>query len=139
MPDITDPACRRALRHAGWKIDGTREFPLQWKKKTMRIDIEAQLGAVTLLVEVKNFLGTEDGAASKIGAAIGQYLVYRDIARAKHPVYHLYLAVPHRAFRTVFMTEFGRWIRDHYAVKMLSFPYTPDDRQEVLWHSPLQP
>ena len=68
----------------------------------------AQKGRLRIAVEVKSFVGKS--AVNDLETAIGQYNVYRDILEETQSDRHLYLAIPQRAYKQVFKTEFGRAI-----------------------------
>jgi hypothetical protein len=104
--DTCHPHIVRALNKAGWNV-APKPFVLKLSRgHTLFIDLEAareeEVGKRTiLLVEVKCF-PEGSAATSELYAAIGQYLVYRDLLKQSQIDVDLYLAVPVEAYQDVF-------------------------------------
>ena len=84
--DLYHDAAKQALIHDGWTI--LREnYELKYRGDTLYPDLAAEKsimalrGTQKILVEVKSFLGRS--FITDLQAAIGQYVMYRDVIQAQ--------------------------------------------------------
>ena len=86
----------------------------------------ASRGTQKILVEVKSFLGRS--FITDLQAAIGQYVMYRDVIQAQELGFTLYLAIAENVHSTGFQTPLAQLILQQNQVNLLIF----DAQQEIL-------
>ncbi|NET74334.1 MAG: fatty-acid synthase [Sphaerospermopsis sp. SIO1G2] len=120
--DLFHQAVANALLKDGWEIT---DDPLRliYGGRNLYVDLgaeqplAAQKNNRKIAVEIKSFISESD--IYDLQLSIGQYQMYRDILQESEPDRDLYLAVPSRAFDTVFQEPIGRLMiekRDLYLI-----------------------
>ena len=117
--DSCHPQVVRALEKDGWTISSDQFLIRIDRSHRVYIDIEAQHfnAASIMVVEVKCFQDVE-AETSDLYAAIGQYMVYRNLLERSNLNIPLYLAIPIEAYLGVFnRMAFPLIVQNH--VKMI--------------------
>ncbi len=129
--DLIHDAVRNALVRDGWTIT---DDPLRLKVpgRSLYVDLgaervmAAERGSVAIAVEVKSFIGPSD--VSDLEDALGQFVLYELVLRRVEPRRQLFLAIPEKAWRTVFTEALGEIVLGERAVRLLII----DPQQEVI-------
>ena len=122
--DIYHDTVKNALIKDGWTIT---DDPLSLKvgKKDIFIDLAANKLLVAekkdkkIAVEVKSFIGTSE--IEDLKNALGQYILYDKILRAKLSKRSLYLAIRKDIFDGLFSEEIGQILLSDNSLKMIIF------------------
>ena len=88
--------------------------------------ISAEKGLRKIVVEIKSFVGRSD--VKDLQQALGQYVLYQEVLAEQKIGRELYLAVPSRAYHSVFQNELGVILLKHRLIRLLVF----DEVQEVI-------
>ena len=129
--DLYHDAAKQALIHDGWTIL-KENYELKYRGDTLYPDLAAEKsimasrGTQKILVEVKSFLGRS--FITDLQAAIGQYVMYRDVIQAQELGFTLYLAIAENVHSTGFQTPLAQLILQQNQVNLLIF----DAQQEIL-------
>lgn len=129
--DIYHDAVKQALQDDGWTITHD-QFRLKLGNKRLAADlgaerlIDAEKGLRKIVVEVKSFIGRSD--VRDLERALGQYVLYRQVMTETGVNRELYLAVPERAYETVFQIPLGAVLLKNEIVRLIVF----DDKREVI-------
>ncbi len=113
-----------ALEKAGWRITDD-PLHLAFGGQDLYVDLGAQRllgppkGSVEIAVEVKSFVGKS--AINDLQNAVGQYNIYRDVLAEGQSDRPLYLAVPMRTYKHVFLNQFGRIITQRQRLLLVIF------------------
>lgn len=129
--DIYHNTVKKALDKDDWKI--TQDpFRIRIGKKRLAMDlgaerlISAEKGIRKIVVEIKSFIGRSD--VKDLQQALGQYVLYHQVLVEQNIGRELYLAVPLRAYQTIFQSELGTLLLKHGLIRLLVF----DETQEVI-------
>ena len=122
--DIYHDTVKNALIKDGWTIT---DDPLSLKvgKKDIFIDLAAnkllvaQKQDTKIAVEVKSFIGSSE--IEDLKNALGQYILYEKILRAKLSERTLYLAIRQDVFDSLFSQEIGQILLSDNSLKMIIF------------------
>ena len=122
--DIYHDTVKNALIKDGWTIT---DDPLSLKvgKKDIFIDLAAnkllvaQKQDTKIDVEVKSFIGSSE--IEDLKNALGQYILYDKILRAKLSKRSLYLAIRKDIFDGLFSEEIGQILLSDNSLKMIIF------------------
>ena len=122
--DIYHDTVKNALIKDGWTIT---DDPLSLKvgKKDIFIDLAAnkllvaQKQDTKIAVEVKSFIGSSE--IEDLKNALGQYILYDKILRAKLSKRSLYLAIRKDIFDGLFSEEIGQILLSDNSLKMIIF------------------
>ena len=122
--DIYHDTVKNALIKDGWTIT---DDPLSLKvgKKDIFIDLAAnkllvaQKQDTKIAVEVKSFIGSSE--IEDLKNALGQYILYDKILRAKLSKRSLYLAISKDIFEGLFSEEIGQILLSDNSLKMIIF------------------
>ena len=122
--DIYHDTVKNALIKDGWTIT---DDPLSLKvgKKDIFIDLAAnkllvaQKQDTKIAVEVKSFIGSSE--IEDLKNALGQYILYDKILRAKLSKRSLYLAIRKHIFDGLFSEEIGQILLSDNSLKMIIF------------------
>ena len=122
--DIYHDTVKNALIKYGWTIT---DDPLSLKvgKKDIFIDLAAnkllvaQKQDTKIAVEVKSFIGSSE--IEDLKNALGQYILYDKILRAKLSKRSLYLAIRKDIFDGLFSEEIGQILLSDNSLKMIIF------------------
>ena len=122
--DIYHDTVKNALIKDGWTIT---DDPLSLKvgKKDIFIDLAAnkllvaQKQDTKIAVEVKSFIGSSE--IEDLKNALGQYILYDKILRAKLSKRSLYLAIRKDIFDVLFSEEIGQILLSDNSLKMIIF------------------
>jgi XisH protein len=110
--DACQPEIVGALQHDGWIITG-RQVYIESDDIYVYIDLEATKVDRTAFIEVKCFSGSYTTA---FYAAVGQYLLYREVLDIEMPSATLYLAIPSQTASHIydnFGTAYGNTLRNN--------------------------
>ena len=143
-PDIYHENVKQALLRDGWNIlkehyelkyRGDRLYPDIAAEKSLAeppLGIVAARGTQKILVEIKSFLGRS--FIADLQAAIGQYVMYRNVIQAQGLEFKLYLAIAEEVYNKKFQTPLAQLIIEENQVNLLVFSVN----QEVVsqWISP---
>ncbi len=99
VQDTCQPQVVAALQKDGWTITD-QQITFKRPDLYVFIDLEAKKGDAGAYIEVKCFPSAAD--TSEFYAAIGQYLVYREVLSIESPNTTLYLAIPTRIWNEQF-------------------------------------
>jgi hypothetical protein len=123
-PDIYHENVKQALLRDGWNIlkehyelkyRGDRLYPDLAAEKS----IVAERGTQKILVEIKSFLGRS--FIADLQAAIGQYVMYRNVIQAQGLEFKLYLAIAEEVYNKKFQTPLAQLIVEENQVNLLVF------------------
>lgn len=122
--DIYHNTVKNALIKDGWTIT---HDPLSLKvgKKDIFIDLAANKLLVAqkqdkkIAVEIKSFIGSSE--IEDLKNALGQYILYEKILRAKLSERTLYLAIRQDVFDGLFSQEIGQILLSDNSLKMIIF------------------
>ena len=122
--DIYHDTVKNALIKDGWTIT---DDPLSLKvgKKDIFIDLAAnkllvaQKQDTKIAVEVKSFIGSSE--IEDLKNALGQYILYDKILRAKLSKRSLYLAIRKDIFDGLFSEEIGQILLSDNSLNMIIF------------------
>ena len=122
--DIYHNTVKNALIKDGWTIT---HDPLSLKvgKKDIFIDLAANKLLVAqkqdkkIAVEIKSFIGSSE--IEDLKNALGQYILYEKILRAKLSERTLYLAIRQDVFDSLFSQEIGQILLSDNSLKMIIF------------------
>lgn len=101
---------RNALVKDGWAITHD-PLRLPWGKKDLYVDLgaeqllAAEKGQRQIAVEIKSFLGRSE--VDDLEKALGQFVLYRAILKAREPDRTLFLAVPDDVLEDLFDEPIG--------------------------------
>lgn len=133
--DLHHDTVVQALIKDGWEITDD-PFILSYGGRELYVDIgaekqtiAAQKGEQKIAVEIKSFLKTSQ--VRDLEEAVGQYGVYQSILTEIAPERSLYLAVPRRAYETIFTEKLGQLILKRLQIKLLVFD--EENRRIVQW------
>jgi XisH protein len=129
--DLLHDAVRNALVRDGWTIT---DDPLRLKVpgRNLYVDLgaervlAAERGALAIAVEIKSFLGPSDVA--DLEDALGQFVLYELVLRRVEPRRQLFLAIPEKAWKSVFAEALGEIVLGERAVRLLII----DPQKEVV-------
>ncbi|MCP4593456.1 MAG: fatty-acid synthase [bacterium] len=130
--DLYHEVVRAALVKDGWTITHD-PLTLRWGKKDLFVDLgaekllAAEKGDRRIAVEIKSFLGKSEVA--DLQRALGQYIMYRDIMKAKESDRDLYLAVRELVYSEVFEEPIGQLLLKEEQVRLMIFD---EGKEEVL-------
>lgn len=129
--DLYHDSLKQALINDGWIIL-KENYELKYRGDTLYPDLAAEKsiaasrGTQKILVEIKSFLGRS--FIRDLQAAIGQYVMYRDVIQAQELGFKLYLAITTNIHNTGFQTPLAQLILQQNQVNLLIF----DAEQETL-------
>lgn len=129
--DLYHDSLKQALINDGWIIL-KENYELKYRGDTLYPDLAAEKSIVAsrgtqkILVEIKSFLGRS--FIRDLQAAIGQYVMYRDVIQARELGFKLYLAITTNIHNTGFQTPLAQLILQQNQVNLLIF----DAEQETL-------
>lgn len=132
--DRDHEAVRAALIADGWTITGD-PLHLRYAGKDLYVDlaaerlIAAERGQRRIAVEIKSFSGPSE--LSDLHAAVGQFIVYREVLADLEPDRELYLAVPETVRAEVFEAGVGKMIFTRQIQRLVS--YDPIRKELVKW------
>lgn len=122
----------QALIKEKWVITSDPLY-LKYGDRKMYVDLGADQNTVgaerqgqKIAVEIKSFISTSP--VSDMEEAAGQYGIYKRILSIQEPDRRLYLAIPKRAYVNLFDNEFGRLVKDTFAISLIIF----DENSEVI-------
>lgn len=132
--DVYHEMVRNALIQNGWIITDD-PFWMSYGGRNVFADlaaerlIGAEKGTRRILVEVKSFTGLSE--IHELEVALGQYNLYRDILAELEPERSPYLAIPRRAYKSVFTDSLGQLVLKRERLELLVF----DEQQggELEW------
>lgn len=132
--DIYHDTVKNALIKDGWTIT---DDPLSLKvgKKDIFIDLAANKLLVAekkdkkIAVEVKSFIGTSE--IEDLKNALGQYILYEKVLRAKLSERTLYLAIRKDIFDGLFSQEIGQILLSDDYLKIIIFD--PETEMITQW------
>lgn len=136
--DIHHDVVRRALEADGWKITND---PLRvlWQNKVLFVDlgaepiIAAEKEQEQIAVEIKTFSNPD--AVNSIHSAVGQYIFYRSILKRLQPNRILYLAIPIKAFESLFDKErVAELLLQDESIRVIVFD--PETEEILQWLEP---
>lgn len=134
--DIFHDAVRRGLEKDQWRISND-PLELRWEEIRVKIDlaaerlIAAERGEEKIAVEIKSFISPSP--ISDFHTALGQFLTYRIMLKAKDPDRKLYLAVPKEAYNTFFQSQLAQVAIEQHDLKIIV--YNPTSEEIVKWIS----
>lgn len=143
-PDIYHENVKQALLRDGWNIlkehyelkyRGDRLYPdLAAEKSLVKspLGIVAKRGSQKILVEIKSFLGRS--FIADLQAAIGQYVMYRNVIKAQGLDFELYLAIAESVYHKKFQSPLAQLILEENQVNLLVFSVDQEAVSE--WISP---
>lgn len=129
--DIYHDTVKKALDRDEWTITDD-PFTVRVGRKRLAMDlgaerlISAEKGSRKIVVEIKSFVGRSD--VKDLQQALGQYILYQEVLAEQKIERELYLAVPNRAYHSVFQNELGQILLRHRSLRLLVF----DEDQEVI-------
>jgi hypothetical protein len=132
--DLFHDAVRRGLEKDQWHISND-PLELRWEEVRVKIDlaaerlITAERGEERIAVEIKSFVSPSP--ISDFHTALGQFLTYRIMLKAKDPERKLYLAVPKEAYNTFFQSQLARVAIEEHDLKIIV--YNPTLEEIVKW------
>lgn len=114
--DNCHPQVVRALEKEGWVVS-PKPYRLTFGERPyLFIDILAQHDdSRIIIVEVKCF---NDNQLNDLYIAVGQYLIYRSLLRAKNISDPLYLAIPQDIYESLFK-EIGMFVVEETQIKLI--------------------
>jgi hypothetical protein len=124
-------AVRNALIRDGWIITHD-PLRLNVPGRNLYVDLgaerllAAERGTTSIAVEVKSFLGPSD--VHDLGVALGQFVLYESVLDGMVPARELYLAVPDKAWKTIFSETLGQIVLRKRALRLLIV----DPQQEII-------
>lgn len=101
---IHDPV-KNVLIKDGWTIT-SESYTIRYEEIKLFADLTAERPLVAersgqkILVEIKSFLGASP--MHDLEAAVGQYIIYRNLLEALESDYDIYLAINQRTYITLF-------------------------------------
>jgi XisH protein len=116
-----------ALIADGWTITHD-PMSLGYGTTDMYVDLGAELPLAAekdhrkIAVEIKSFVSASE--VHDLQNALGQYIIYRDILLETEPDRSMYLAVPRRAYGSVFSTLLGRLVIRKHDLNLLVYDVT---------------
>jgi hypothetical protein len=123
--DLYHDTVVQALIKDGWEITDD-PLLLSYGGRELYVDlgaekraIAAQKGDQKIAVEIKSFL--KPSPVRDLEEAVGQYGVYQSILTEIVPERILYLAVPRRAYESIFSEKLGQLIIKSLQIKLLVF------------------
>ncbi|MCB0110265.1 MAG: XisH family protein [Caldilineaceae bacterium] len=129
--DIYHETVIKALAKEDWKITDD-PFRVRVGRKRLKMDlgaerlISAEKGTRKIVVEIKSFIGRSD--VKDLQQALGQYLMYQQVLMVKNIARELYLAVPHRTYKSTFQDELGQILLQTDVLRLIVF----DEDEEVI-------
>lgn len=122
--DIYHEQVKQALIKDGWTIThdplvlsiGTHNLLIDLGAEQL---LAAQKGQTQIAVEIKSFVSRSQ--VSDLEDALGQYILYRGVLKRKEPDRIIYLAVPQRAYKTIFNSPLGQMAIEDSKIKLLVF------------------
>jgi hypothetical protein len=132
--DLFHDAVRRGLEKDQWQISSD-PLELRWEEVRVKIDlaaerlITAERGEERIAVEIKSFVSPSP--ISDFHTALGQFLTYRIMLKAKDPERKLYLAVPKEAYNTFFQSQLAQVAIEEHDLKIIV--YNPTLEEIVKW------
>jgi hypothetical protein len=132
--DLFHDAVRRGLEKDQWHISND-PLELRWEEVRVKIDlaaerlITAERGEERIAVEIKSFVSPSP--ISDFHTALGQFLTYRIMLKAKDPERKLYLAVPKEAYNTFFQSQLAQVAIEEHDLKIIV--YNPTLEEIVKW------
>ncbi len=132
--DRDHDAVRAALVADGWIITGD-PLRLRYAGDDLYVDlaaerlIGAERGERRIAVEIKSFSGPSEMA--DLHAAVGQFVVYREVLAELDPQRQLYLAVPESVRAEVFETGIAKMMLARQIHRLLS--YDAAKKEVVRW------
>lgn len=132
--DLFHEAVRRGLEKDQWQISSD-PLELRWEEVRVKIDlaaerlITAERGEERIAVEIKSFVSPSP--ISDFHTALGQFLTYRIMLKAKDPERKLYLAVPKEAYNTFFQSQLAQVAIEEHDLKIIV--YNPTLEEIVKW------
>jgi hypothetical protein len=108
---------------------------MRWEEVRVKIDlaaerlITAERGEERIAVEIKSFVSPSP--ISDFHTALGQFLTYRIMLKAKDPERKLYLAVPKEAYNTFFQSQLAQVAIEEHDLKIIV--YNPTLEEIVKW------
>jgi hypothetical protein len=129
--DFLHDAVRSALVRDGWTITHD-PLRLNVPGRNLYVDLgaerllAAERGAVEIAVEVKSFLGPSD--VRDLEEALGQFLLYDLVLEGLSPRRELFMAIPEKAWKTIFAETLGQIVLRKRAVRLLIV----DPQKEVI-------
>lgn len=122
--DIYHENVKQALVRDGWIIL-KEHYELKYKGDRLYPDIAAEKSIVAergtkkILVEIKSFLGRS--FIADLQAAIGQYVMYRNVIQAQGLEFELYLAISEKVYEGKFQSPLAQLIIEENQVNLLVF------------------
>jgi hypothetical protein len=129
--DFLHDAVRNALVRDGWTITHD-PLRLNVPGRNLYVDLgaerllAAERGSVEIAVEVKSFLGPSD--VRDLEEALGQFMLYDFVLEGLVPRRELFMAVPEKAWKTIFAEALGQIVLRKQAVRLLIV----DPQKEVI-------
>jgi len=123
-----------ALNKEYWTITDDPLY-IRFLDADMKIDlgaekiIAAEKEGKKIAVEIKTFL--RSSLLSEFHKAVGQYLDYQIALEHTQPERTLYLAIPLRAYKSFFLSEFGKFATGHYRLNLVI--YEPESEVILEW------
>lgn len=132
--DRDHDAVRAALLADGWTVTND-PLHLRYSGDDLYVDlaaerlIAAEKGLQRIAVEIKSFSGPSELA--DLHAAVGQFVVYREVLAEVDPRRELFLAVPESVREEVFESGIARMILAKQIRRLVSFD--PERKVIVRW------
>lgn len=122
--DVYHDSVVRLLTADGWRITDD-PLTLTYGGKDLfeglgaEPPIAAEKAGKRIAVEIKSFVGTSD--VRDLEVANGQFALYRDVLAELQPDRILYMAVPLRAYNSIFCQQLGQLIVTRQDLRLLVF------------------
>ena len=122
--DIHHDLVHRLLVADGWRITHD-PYRIVVGRKNLFVDlgadkiIAADRDGKRIAVEVKSFEGQSE--VHDLEEALGQYLLYIPLMRARDPERQLYLAIDAEVFKNIFEEPIGQGVLAEYSLRILIF------------------
>ncbi len=129
--DIYHHTVRTVLEKEGWVITDD-PLKLKWGLRELFVDLgaskllAAQKGELKIAVEIKSFV--KISPVTDLEAALGQYILYRNILEETEPLRQLYLGIRQATYREIFSEAIGNLVVQKNSLKLLVF----DAEKEVI-------
>lgn len=129
--DIYYKTVLKALDRDSWKVTDD-PFQVYVGKKRLAMDlgaerlISAEKGTRKIVVEIKSFVSRSD--VKDLQQALGQYMMYQQVLVEQNIQRELYLAIPRRAYETIFQDELGQILLRKALLRLFVF----DEDKEVI-------
>ena len=129
--DIYHETVKKALDKDDWEITHD-PYQIYVGQKRLAMDlgaerlISAEKGTRKIIVEIKSFVSRSD--VKDLQQALGQYIMYQQVLVDQNIARELYLAIPYRAYETIFQDELGQILLKNQLLRLLVF----DEIEEVI-------